>query len=300
MRHDMTLRGVKAGLVLMALAGCYGNPQIGGHDAGADGAGGTGTGGSDSAGKGGGSGSGGTSSAGRGGQGGSSAGAAGSADRGGASGVGGAGGSDGPAGGVGGVGGLAGSAGSVAGGGSGGLGGSAGGGSACSPACDATHTCTGGRCLLADAQQCVTASQCGSGACNPFYADVDGDGYGTGQPVGYCTLTAPPIGYATQNGDCCDDATNIAVAKLIHPGADFQLTSAGGICGITWDYDCSGKIDSNPKTIVCSSDAPSCTYTSVNYADSSCGGTLLTCGCALAGSNCNTVCTGTPGKVSCK
>ena len=58
-----------------------------------------------------------------------------------------------------------------------------------------------------------------------------------------------PIGYASMNGDCCDNATNIAVAKLIHPGADFQTTSAGGVCGITWDYDCSGTVESNPQDL---------------------------------------------------
>ena len=178
--------------------------------------------------------------------------------------------------GAGGPGGVAGSAGA---GGSGGVagsaatGGSAGaGGGACNPTCDATHSCSGGRCLLAEAQPCLTASQCASGACNPFYQDIDGDGYGTGQAVGFCTLTTPPIGYAAQTGDCCDDASNIALAKLIHPGAAFQSTTAGGICGgITWDYDCDGLVEkANTYCDSCTA-SPDCECTVAQFADIDCG-----------------------------
>ena len=280
MRHDMTLRGAAAGLLGLILAGCYGMPNIGGHDAGADGAGGV-------------AGTAGTSAAGRGGTGGSSGGVAGSAGRGGVGGTGGTSGITGGGGGAGGAG-IGAAGGSSAGGG---------GSAACSPACDAIHTCTGGRCLLADAQACVTASQCASGACNPFYADVDGDGYGTGQPAGFCTLTAAPIGYAAQNGDCCDDASNIALAKLIHPGADFQTTSAGGICGgITWDYDCDGTVESNPQTITCSSDGQNnCTATVVNWAQTVCGTPPAGCNCSVAGTSCQAVCVGHAGTpIACK
>jgi hypothetical protein len=151
----------------------------------------------------------------------------------------------------------------------------------------------------------VTASQCASGACNPFYRDVDGDGYGTGQAVGFCTLTAAPIGYAIQTGDCCDDAANIAVAKLINPGADFQTTSAGGICGgITWDYDCDGVVESNPQTIACNNDYPTCTSRMASYNDSYCGRSPEGCSCAGAGNGitgvCAKGCSGAPGTVACR
>ncbi len=99
-----------------------------------------------------------------------------------------------------------------------------------------------GACLLGDGQSCTLPAQCASGACSPFYVDEDGDGYGTGQALGFCGTTTP-IGYAVQNGDCCDDASHLAIAKLIHPGAGYQTTSAGGICNITWDYDCSGTVE---------------------------------------------------------
>ena len=94
--------------------------------------------------------------------------------------------------------------------------------------------------------------------CTPFYVDVDGDGYGAGQAMGFCGTT-PPVGYSAQSGDCCDSAPNLAIAKLIHPGADFQTTSAGGTCNITWDYDCSGAVESNPRTVCMQRTSPACT-----------------------------------------
>ncbi len=116
----------------------------------------------------------------------------------------------------------------------------------CNPSCSSsTQTCVGTKCLLNDGQSCSVASQCASNACTPFYVDQDGDGYGTGQATGFCGTT-PPVGYSAQTGDCCDTATNIAVAKLIHPGAGYQTTSAGGVCNITWDYNCSGAIEARP------------------------------------------------------
>jgi hypothetical protein len=153
--------------------------------------------------------------------------------------------------------------------------------------------------LLADAQQCVTGSQCASGACNPFYRDVDGDSYGTGQAVGFCTLTTAPIGYAAQTGDCCDDAPNVAIAKLIHPGADFQTTSAGGICGgITWDYDCSGVVNSSPRS--CGScDQSSCACMYADFAVADCGMLRGGGACAITGGPCSRI-EGGVGPVGCR
>lgn len=317
MTHDMTLRGavvVSFGLVL----GCYGTPpkgrSDGGGGGGAAGSGIAGTGGTEVAGHDGGAGTGGGAGAGRGGQGGVAGGGQGGlagGARGGASGGGrggssagaGAAGSGGSGGGSG-IGGAAGAGGGggIAGGGASG-GGGAGGAGACNPACDATHTCAGGRCLLADAQPCITASQCASGACNPFYKDVDGDGYGTGQAVGFCALTAPPIGYAAQTGDCCDDATTIALAKLIHPGADFQITSAGGICnGITWDYDCSGMFEKAGTYCASCTDSPACECVVAQFADSDCGRHVAFPGCGKAATAVGILCinAGGDGPLGCR
>ena len=128
------------------------------------------------------------------------------------------------AGGIGGAGGV-GRAGGV--GGAAGIGGAAGAVVTCSPACNsATQACVAGACLLSDGQSCTLAAQCASGACSPFYVDEDGDGYGTGQALGFCGTTTP-IGYAVQNGDCCDDASHLAIAKLIHPGAGLSDDQRG-------------------------------------------------------------------------
>ena len=139
----------------------------------------------------------------------------------------------------------------------------------CNPACASTQTCVGTQCLSNDGQSCSLASQCVSKACTPFYVDLDGDGYGAGQAMGFCG-TAPPVGYATLNGDCCDTATNIAVAKLIHPGADFQKNAAN-ICNITWDYDCSGMIETAGQLCASCTAYPDCQCVYGSYPASSCG-----------------------------
>ena len=107
---------------------------------------------------------------------------------------------------------------------------------------------------------------------------------GTGQAVGFLDADHGSDPDAVQTGDCCDDAANINLAKLIHPGADFQSTSAGGICGgVTWDYDCNGVVGSNPQTISCNNDPANCMGGPVDYQESSCGGTHVSCGCSVAG-----------------
>lgn len=195
--------------------------------------------------------------------------------------------------GTGGMAGVTGTGGQV---GTGGITGTGGSPSTCSPACSSsTQTCVGTSCLLNDGQSCSVASQCVSNKCTPFYVDQDGDGYGTGQATGFCGTSAP-VGYAAQNGDCCDTATNIAVAKLIHPGAGFQTTSAGGVCNITWDYNCSGavEVDTNLGTGECGSGTTPPTCANVNTPfpvtdcgmtvhDSACVQTSLGTGCGVQG-----------------
>ena len=141
----------------------------------------------------------------------------------------------------------------------------------CNPACSsATQTCVGTNCLLNDGQPCALASQCVSTVCTPFYVDQDDDGYGTGPASGFCGTTAP-IGYSIQTGDCCDTASNLALAKQIHPGAGFQTTSAGGVCGVTWDYDCDGMIEKNFQKCNGCTAYPQCNCIDTDYPDDSCG-----------------------------
>ena len=60
-----------------------------------------------------------------------------------------------------------------------------------------------------------------------YYVDIDGDGYGQGQPDTTCYTV--PSGYASQTGDC--DETNVS----FHPGA---VETFNGL-----DEDCNGVID---------------------------------------------------------
>ena len=177
-------------------------------------------------------------------------------------------------------------------GGSPGAGGS---GPTCSPACNTTtQTCVGTKCLLNDGQMCSLASQCVSNACTAFYLDQDGDGYGSGGAVGFCGNT-PPVGYATQNGDCCDDPAHLAVSKLIHPGAGYQTASAAGVCNITWDYDCSGVIEQSAQEGICPSNitCPNCSegtalITFTSFPNTECGAQVQACTACANGFACFT------------
>ena len=140
----------------------------------------------------------------------------------------------------------------------------------CSPACGSTLTCVGTQCLFKDGQSCNLATDCASNTCTAFYVDVDGDGYGAGQAMGFCGTTAP-VGYAAMNGDCCDNAPNLAIAKLIHPGADFQTTSAGGVCNITWDYNCSGEVETAGQSCSSCTAYPDCQCVFSAYPSTECG-----------------------------
>jgi hypothetical protein len=149
----------------------------------------------------------------------------------------------------------------------------------CSPACNSSgQTCVGTRCLFDDGQSCALASQCVSNTCTPFYVDQDNDGYGTGQAVGFCG-TKPPVGYAAQTGDCCDTASNLAIAKLIHPNAGFQSASALGVCGITWDYDCDGTVERSFQECSDCSAYPTCSCIFVDFPEGDCGMTEGIGGC---------------------
>jgi hypothetical protein len=217
-------------------------------------------------------------------------------------------GADGAAGetGTGGVAGATGTGGAAGATGTGGVAGATGTGGTletCSPACSSsTQTCVGTKCMLNDGQPCGVASQCVSNACTPFYVDQDGDGYGTGQAAGFCG-TMPPVGYAAQTGDCCDTATNIAVAKLIHPGASYQTTSAGGVCNITWDYNCSGTVEVQPESVMgtCASSAtyPTCATDSVPFPATDCGMAIHTSACVAVSDNTCSV-EGGPATLGCR
>jgi hypothetical protein len=120
--------------------------------------------------------------------------------------------------------------------------------------------------------------------CTAFYVDQDADGYGTGQAKGFCGTTTP-VGYSAQTGDCCDDPAHLAVAQLIHPNAAYQTTSAGGVCGITWDFNCSGQTEQTAQNVTGCTAYPSCQNMYGNFPDSDCGMAVGVGSCGTASNN---------------
>lgn len=153
---------------------------------------------------------------------------------------------------------------------------------ACGKTCMSNEQCKGGMCLLVDAQPCTAGAQCLSGVCTSFFRDADGDTYGTNEMAGRCTITEPPAGYAGRAGDCCDLATDArvrSVAARIHPGAAWETQSAEGLCGVTWDYDCDGRITARTEAASgCKSAAPPCETTYAPADPKFCGVAFVDCG----------------------
>lgn len=132
------------------------------------------------------------------------------------------------------------------------------------------ETCTGARtcsiaipllnipaCRLKDLQACKTNSDCSSLLCQTFYVDRDGDGYGDSRTTLKLCETAgaaPPAGYVTRVGDCCDTDGNA------HPGQTKYFQAPNG-CG-SLDYDCDGAIQgSNGLTTLGTVPATECGQT---------------------------------------
>ncbi len=131
-----------------------------------------------------------------------------------------------------------------------------------------------------------------------FYRDADGDGYGSvdqGDQLKWCSDTpdAPPAGYVERGGDCCDVADmsgSKVLPAMIHPAVRGYFASPADICGVGWDYDCSGVIQTDPvkRLDVCCVDEV--------FVEDDCGKTFAICSC----SGC--VATGTcgPGVLLCR
>ena len=75
----------------------------------------------------------------------------------------------------------------------------------------------------------VDVDENGATGCNWFFADPDGDGFGSGDPV--CSCAAPGNGWAVMPGDCDEESSDV------HPGA---LETCDEI-----DNDCDTEVDEN-------------------------------------------------------
>lgn len=95
-----------------------------------------------------------------------------------------------------------------------------------------------------DPSACSDDADCPiSGDCRISFEDKDGDGYGTSTvTAGRCDGSIPQ-GFSSVDTDCCDDGGELEVAALIHPGQEEYFSAEANICGIDWDYDCSGETD---------------------------------------------------------
>jgi hypothetical protein len=108
----------------------------------------------------------------------------------------------------------------------------------CNTACDSPNSCnnsgSAGKC------QCKGVT-CNAGvACQIFYQDADGDGYGNKNGVLGTTAQAgcagaPPSGFVADNTDCDDGDANV------HPGQTSYFGTASKGIG-TFDYDCDGTL----------------------------------------------------------
>lgn len=86
----------------------------------------------------------------------------------------------------------------------------------------------------------------------PYYVDGDGDGFGAGDKVGdACTA---PLGHSLTNDDCNDKV------KAVHPGQTGYFTTGyvDAMGATSYDYDCSGKEDSDPSKAVGGACGPPC------------------------------------------
>lgn len=110
-------------------------------------------------------------------------------------------------------------------------------------ACDTGEQCIAGLCRRPNGAPCDAGVECISGICSSFYLDVDGDGYGA-ESSGMqrvCGLEQPTADYVTNNLDCCDIATDLALAAQANPDFDGGFQSEGiPECTLPYDWNCDG------------------------------------------------------------
>jgi hypothetical protein len=99
--------------------------------------------------------------------------------------------------------------------------------------CDGAQVCGSDRkCGKPAHEACTSDAECAEGPCRTYYLDEDRDGYGTA-PMSRCDVEpAPPAGYVTTGGDCCDADADV------HPG-QVQYFWTKSACG-SFDYNCDG------------------------------------------------------------
>lgn len=116
--------------------------------------------------------------------------------------------------------------------------------------CLGGYYCAGGNCTpkLGDGSTCTGNNQCTSGACNIFYRDGDGDGYGAAGSTKRVCGSAAPSGYVTDATDCCD------ADGMVHPGQTGWFTTPANVgCGASfYNYDCVNGVESQYGSAIAS------------------------------------------------
>lgn len=136
-------------------------------------------------------------------------------------------------------------------------------------------------------ESCTRDADCLSGTCRISYRDADGDGYGAdSETTGRCDGTIPE-GYVSMGSDCCDDGGNLELAAVMNPGQTKYFAAPANICGIAWDYDCSGEVDFGGYTCSNSNSGEACDAPELrNYDSASATATSRNTGCRTTGLSC--------------
>lgn len=147
----------------------------------------------------------------------------------------------------------------------------------------------GGQTSTGDPDSCTSDEDCSvSGECRISYEDKDGDAYGNPDVrTGRCDGSIP-AGFTALAGDCCDDGGDLETAALLNPGQETYFDSPANICGIDWDYDCSGGVEYGGYT--CSNSDEACAdEENRNYDTTVATSTSYVTGC-LTGTTCDDEC----------
>lgn len=137
------------------------------------------------------------------------------------------------------------------------------------------------------AAECTTSAECGGDACNTFYSDTDGDGFG----VGTCSVMAcgavPPTGYATTNTDT--DDTSYCPNSGYNPPGTCTKCSNGALVNQTSSEDLYSECSTGA-----SGSNTSCQSNNCNGTSQACGFLTSASTCRAASGSCDIaeMCTG--------
>jgi hypothetical protein len=105
--------------------------------------------------------------------------------------------------------------------------------------------------LAADGAPCMRPTECISGVCSVWHADVDGDGFGSIVDQRFCGVDAP-FGLIADGSDCCDaldpdaDPSTTTTPEFVHPGITQPDSRPARVCPRLFDFNCDGDQTPSP------------------------------------------------------